>query len=132
MNKEERRIMSLPGMQEKFREAMGAIKPYDQFWCPRYRRDTNEFLCKEWDCRNGYIDHCDGIESTTIRLPLPIDRDNPERGLWGMVDWSHWDIATNHLGEVSLFNTTTRSTIHYTTPTLALLRALASQWGIEI
>jgi hypothetical protein len=70
-----------------------------------------------------------------IVLPLPIDPRNPERGLWGMIDWARFDV---HCGagkmylfeddrfKRELFNT------GWSTPTLALLKALAMQEGIGI
>lgn len=57
------------------------------------------FITKIKDKKDGgyvYVRWSDGKESCDkpsfmdefIWLPLPIDPVNPERGLWGMVDWS--------------------------------------------
>jgi hypothetical protein len=133
---EELRLMTIPEMQEKFREAMISLEMFDLVY---FREEGKVASFTGYFSENGY-EFSSGDEilmgdpintDDPLRLPLPIDPVNPERGLWGMVDWSHWDIATNHLGEVSLFNTASRLTIDYTTPTLALLRALMAQEGIE-
>jgi len=71
------------------------------------------------------------------RLPLPIDPRNPERGLWGMIDWSKWEAhiivngklrITNHRPRV--FSETWFDVID--TPTLALLKTLTVQERIKV
>jgi hypothetical protein len=64
-----------------------------------------------------------------IRLPLAIDSDNPERGLWGMVDWYRFHIGDSvRNGSLWVLE---RGCVWDTvaTPYLALLRALAHQIG---
>lgn len=62
------------------------------------------------------------------RLPLPIDPVNPERGLWGMVDWDRWEcIPTQPDGRMTMYcNGRWKFTA---LPTKALLRALCEQEG---
>jgi hypothetical protein len=97
--KEELRIMSLPGMQKKFQEAMG--------------------------CQQNYDVKVDGII-----FPLPIDRDNPGRGLVGMLNSQGWRELDDRFNmNVGYFQTLRK--ISDTNFTLALIHALASQWGIE-
>lgn len=68
-----------------------------------------------------------------VRLPLPIDPENPERGLWGMIHGpremillkdnnGNICVAVRHRGEF----------FSAASPTLALLKALAWQEGIEV
>ena len=37
-----------------------------------------------------------------LRIPKPIDWQNPERGLWGMVDWKAYTFDIKHDGTVFL------------------------------
>jgi hypothetical protein len=122
-------------LQPVFRLRMGGLKIHDQFWCPRYTRYTNEFLCKEWDCRKGYVDRCEGIESCALRIPLPIDPGNPERGCWGMIDSYKKELHTWRSGRsiVELVDKEgVRKIYEDRNPTLALLKALAVQGRIKI
>lgn len=70
-----------------------------------------------------------------LRLPLPIDPVNPERGLWGMVDWRrfHVEDSLNYDGMLTIFERASCGTFTFNgTPTLALLKALAHQRGIDL
>jgi hypothetical protein len=124
--KEELRIMSLPKMQEKIKEAMGEEDGFDSVMCGKFNRAVSYDRCSR--CENR---HCDGY---SYRLPLAIDRDNPERGLEGMLHGSL--IMRRSFGNREWYLTITTeqdvNTLSGGTPALALLRALASQWGIEI
>jgi hypothetical protein len=134
--KEEIRIMSLPGMQKKFQEAMGHIIHRDSYMFPRSDKVY---------VHDGHRDKTPlpkYIEIEAIRLPLTIDRDNPERGLLGMVvrcegifscdlEWQPgliegdgWRLSLNWYKKIKQYTGDT--------PLLALLRALQAQWGIEI
>ncbi len=75
--------------------------------------------------------------SPLIRLPLPVDPINPERGLWGMVNKDKYAIELNGFGATvtqfySADGTTPYNITTYNTPTVALLRALMHQFGIEV
>lgn len=119
--KKEIEIMSLPGMQEKFRERMGDSKERDHFHCMTC---GSNFTKHQDDC------NCNDYESERwIICPLPIDPDNPERGLWGMVDWGIWKCEVTVAGRLKMSCGYTLHIEDY--PTLALLLALAHQWGIE-
>jgi hypothetical protein len=63
-------------------------------------------------------------------LPLPIDPRNPERGLWGMVNWGRWTCSVSVSG--SLLMECGYSISFEDTFNLALLKTLAVQEGIEI
>jgi hypothetical protein len=129
MNNEALRLMSLPAMQEKFREAMGPWQEGDPYYSylDRVGGFVEDQVCEDFN--NGEFE---GV----VRLPLPIDPNNPERGLWGMVDWKRWRAVqdiTDMSGLTWLFWTPFESnTVRIRdTITLALLRALMHQWQIE-
>jgi hypothetical protein len=64
-------------------------------------------------------------DEALIRIPFPIDRDNPERGLWGMVGWSKYECWL-YDGKMSI-HSKDREEIgpRYSDPETALLKALA-------
>ena len=66
-----------------------------------------------------------------IFLPLPIDPENPEKGLWGMVDSYKKELHTWRSGKRAILELIdkkgVRKIIETDTPTLALLKALAAQ-----
>ncbi len=64
-----------------------------------------------------------------IRLPLPIDPRNPERGLWGVINGKCGISLHLYKGNHYVNNGTGQDYIGKT-PTLALLRALAAQEGV--
>ncbi len=116
-------------LQPKFREAMGMIRFGD--WVhfkggvgPVTDRQVNQGNGREYSIINagfGWIE-----EQYLDRLPLSIDPRNPERGLWGMVDWEMVDAEINHCGQIYVHPITNGHRI----PELALLKALAHQEGV--
>ena len=131
MNEEELRILSLPVMQERIREAMGGWQKGDKFSVNKHEYFYSDGT---WWYPGGII------PKSAIRLPLPIDPNNPERGLWGMCS------GVVAIGEV-LFKDSYFVTIRMTdskgeyekfmshkgaTPILAILKALCHQWKVEI
>ena len=115
MNKEYIRLCSIPAVQEKIRERMGGPIPGD--W----------LLSKEG--KPVLVVTCSN-NTGLIRLPQVHDWQNPERGLWGMVDWKKYagDIQDN--GEISIIEIDGDFSIR-AAPELALLRACMHQWEIE-
>ena len=72
---------------------------------------------------------------TVLFVPPAIDPENPKRGLWGMVDWSLFKIAkVFDNGNIAIRNVELDECKFYVadTPYLALLKALAHQWGIGV
>lgn len=154
MNTEELKYYT--ALQGKFREAMGPISEGDRV---ALEFDSNSVDCgfvtqtktlekdiisadlvyvrwysdKPW--RDQSCDKREWADEHFIRLPLPIDPVNPERGLWGMVDWGRFDAHCGG-GNLYIFETDRWSREIFDTnwkrPTLALLKALAHQWGIEV
>jgi hypothetical protein len=106
-------------LQPFFMEKMGPWQVGDQYYST---------ITKVVEFITGYSGF---PTSDYIRLPLPIDPRNPERGLWGMVDWDNWDISfVFDNGDVIIqkgFRLSGESIKD--TPTLALLKALAAQEG---
>lgn len=78
---------------------------------------------KPW--RDQSCDKRDWAEEHFIRLPLPIDPVNPERGLWGMVDWFWWNCFVQTNGMLQMSSSRNGSLVD--TPPLALLRAIDAQ-----
>lgn len=133
MTDEELKLYSHPKMQEFFRQKMGLFQDGDQvlynthvtYWCEECGDGgffSNEFM----KTKN---------KDELIRLPLPIDPINPERGLWGMIEtktlyllsprpsWPYYSVRMGNGDAVT--------SIDGETPTLALLRALAHQLEVE-
>jgi hypothetical protein len=157
----ELKYYSNPKMQEKFREKMGEWQSGD-----RIRRKYTIFgdpideqiwskdkmfeivIIREqssiktyWHCQNeeGYertLTDQDMLSETCVRLPLPIDPENPERGLFGMLEKEEfrglYPSTCEHQAEWTCRVYKEGTSIFYdsATPTLALLKALAEQWEI--
>ncbi len=68
--------------------------------------------------------------SRYLHVPLPIDPVNPERGLWGMVDWSRLWPVISCAGELGIRRVDKEMGVcNLSPPTLALLKALRVQEG---
>ncbi len=121
-------------LQEKFRERMGKEQIGDRIYDP-YLQQSGFVSSIDGD-RIDYINE-DGEcywtkRKDIIPIPLPIDPRNPERGLWGMVDW------TKLTYDEILYYQEGRLRIRFfdewiiEVPELALLKALAHQWKVEV
>ncbi len=75
-----------------------------------------------------------GPPTDALHFPLPIDPRNPERGLWGMIDWDRFSFHIARDGEMNIFGLPFLGCDNfesgYCTPTIALLKALAAQEGV--
>lgn len=123
--KEELKYYSHPAMQEKFEEVMRRWQPGDRYIIPG---SMDIFTVPEED---AYIN-----KGYHLRCPLSIDAEHPERGLWGMVNWTmFWpdiDVQSKMHIRHRPKNEHDWNEFRATgTPTLALLKALAAQWGVE-
>jgi hypothetical protein len=123
-------------LQPNIKEAMGEWRPGD--W------GYDELSCVECFCNSTYpltfIFPASGTRVLNItkilRLSHDIDRTNPERGLWGMVDWKKYHVKIEADGLMNIFvdygmNGKEYVTNGWQTPTLALLKVLAHQWGVK-
>jgi hypothetical protein len=122
---EELRIMSLPGMQEEFAKRSKEWDEHDRVLCQD--RQSENYV-------TTYENHVCMCNCEPRWFPLPIDLVNPERGLWGMVDWGRFVASVGNGGVVNIqeFPWGREMFFASATPTLALLKALAHQWGVEV
>ena len=111
-------------LQPKIREAMGEEGIYDGRYCEAQKRHLTMLDC-QYECPE-YYKNCE----CAIRLPLPIDPRCPERGLWGMVDWSYWSFEDEGNGNARVSGG--GEFVFVGTPELVLLKALAWQEGIKV
>jgi hypothetical protein len=118
---------SHPKMQDKFRERMGEALPHDNICCK-----TMDWIKHVDDCAYSGDESCNSQKCPLmIRLPLPIDPRNPERGLWGMVDWKFTDLeVVDNDGAVSIVSGD--DFFYRGSLELALLKALAHQWEVKV
>jgi len=110
-------------LQPFFKEKMGDWQAGDEFAI----KSINTITLTVQEDPNAIPDHA-------IRIPLTIDDINPERGLLGMVKMSKSDCVI--IGGIeTLVSITIKGVdeiIVADTPTLALLKALCAQKGVEI
>ena len=135
MNNINLKYFTHPKMQEKIREVMGEVMTYDPICCSKFDLKWVKVVL---DCSYADETCSDRTCPNRIRLPLPIDPRHPERGLLGMIDegtmrglypslFEHeakWTCSI-HTGNTSMF-------YDADIPELALLKALAHQWGIDV
>jgi hypothetical protein len=130
--KEERKLFALPAVQKLFREKMGEWQLDDRGLLPkpyitvRVIKTNNELLFSFID--GGTLSIHDSSVSQFLRIPQTIDQDNPERGLWGMLDWLDWLIDVDGDNHITLSKIGTNFTVEGV-PTLAILKALVEQIG---
>ena len=128
-------------LQPKIREAMGEWQPGDRgysdgieyfFTGTVWWSDTKYYQFKSVEDGVSHIDT--QVTDSIIRLPLPIDPRNPERGLWGMVNWNRFFVMVDGNGRMTIaFDDYEGKYIaDNDTPTLALLKVLAAQWKVEV
>lgn len=90
---------------------------------------------------NGYEDiYCiDCIEDNTsiykdaIRIPKVYDWQNPDRGLWEMIDWHECEVDILHSGKLDFYPKEAKLLINRIVcddPFTALLKALCEQEGV--
>ena len=118
----------LKRLQPLFKEKMGNIK-------------TNDMIYNlEWKQTN-YVafSHDQNMFQEDLRIPLIIDWQNPERGLWGMVNWWKFSQETEKgSGDIGIYklryirtDPPTQQFSYVGAPFTALLKALAEQEGYE-
>lgn len=119
-------------LQEKFKEAMGPWQEDDPYYDPinKDRGYVEEIMPDFFNSPE-----CDSV----IRLPLPIDPVNPERGLWGMIDWGKFELKLLDEGLVAIYwkdyshiMPVNKEIDYNISINIALLKAIAHQWGIEV
>lgn len=123
-------------LQPVFKGKIGDFIPSDRvsldgeigfIWRIKGKKDGGLIYCM-WPNDTGSCDKPKWAYNNFIRLPLPIDPENPERGLNGMLE-----SGILHVGRVrSMVEIEGINYFHSPTPTLALLKALAHQEGIAV
>ena len=134
LSPEELAILSKPHVQAFIRERMGAIQKRDSLIYLRGPCFVSETIhpayyrlqFESYQARNNYEKIF--VDEKAIRIPRSIDDERPERGLWGMIDWSSYELITTAGGELAIWGRTMPRSV-CDTPTLALLRALEAQIG---
>ena len=112
-------------LQPLFREKMGAWKEDDY---GKYGDCDPEVMVMYIADMNS-PDTPQSWKDIWLRIPKPIDWQNPERGLWGMINWKRFDIKrVSESGGV--FLTDRDSGDGFADPSTALLMALCSQEGV--
>jgi hypothetical protein len=116
-------------LQPLFKERMGEWQAGDRYATPK----GEILLCTLAPL--GFVADEEGHlykENTCIRLPLPIDPVNPERGLLGMLEGDYYDLHYNVYASkwVVRPDLVDGNTFEANTPTLALLKALKAQEGV--
>ena len=117
---------------------------------PLYKRVMGEWQLGDWGylgetliCATGNLEekfnhNLDGLplnelgKASILIIPLTIDSEHPERGLWGMLDWNKEPLTNkvtstieiDALGRIYLSNGIWRD------PTTAILKALCEQEGV--
>ena len=131
INQEELHILSIPKMQEFFREKCGEWKLGDWFWNDRDQKamPVDNYAVNLLNKGTRFT----GETVDAIRLPLPVDPVNPARGLWGMIDWRKWKVVDSAQGNLRLWLKSMQPLFEVQdTPTLALLKAIAKQQEIDL
>lgn len=108
-------------LQPVFKKKMGDYLRYDRIMEKEGMGSIGHIQDAE------YANYCQGKNLIDfIHLPLPIDPENPERGLNGMLE-----SGILYVGRVrSMIEIEGINYFHSPTPTLTLLKALAHQEGI--
>lgn len=110
---------------------------YEKVMGPR-QHGWDRYTCEELDVDfeglkihlvHVYNEDLDNKCTKCIRLPLPIDPVNPERGLWGMLDWDQYEPLVDLEGNMAIAGVTG---LNFEPPTLALLKALCVQYELEV
>ena len=87
--------------------------------------DSQEFLA---------VDRITFADKNWLRIPKPIDWQNPERGCWGMVDKNRWTIISHNSNDWIIQDNSNKRTklcdSIIADPVTALLMALCEQEGV--
>ena len=114
-------------LQLLFKDKMGEWQEEDEGFCMEHRRvyiDNCPFAADKYS-------ECDGEQ---LRIPKPIDWQNPERGCWGMADKNRWTIISHNSNDWIIQDNSNKRTklcdSIIADPFTALLMALVAQEGV--
>lgn len=124
-------------LQPKIIEAMGPVQHGDDY--------AIEVLPEQWEIetqgmikKGNYNDYCTTIERcrqgyNILFIPKVYDWQNPERGLWEMIDWHECEVDILHSGKLDFYPKEAKLLINRIVcadPFTALLKALCKQEGV--
>jgi len=109
----------IEALQPVFKKALGARKQLDEWLYCKERKEILSYM------RCLRCPHCSGgeMDANLLRAPLPIDPQNPRRGVMNMISGLQWWVVRG-LDSLSAHTDNT--------PYLALLKKLAAQEGMTI
>ena len=109
-------------------EQLDMIKRLQPVFTAKIKEWADDDLCYCNQCGNQiltYWKHGQQCPVEPLWIPRPIDWQNPERGLWGMVDWERWILSTD-IDNTKVYIRSTDCDIK-DDPFTALLKALCHQ-----
>lgn len=106
-------------------------KETKSFYIYRERLDNVHYFLTESANEHEYLTN---ELDQFIWLPRFVDLDQPERGLWGMLDWNKWRVrtATAEKGSLMIYLKDDQYYLYDGNPTEAVLRALAEQYEVKV
>ena len=111
-------------LQPIFKEKIILPYCYDLHYCERQKKLSVDYPCVICSTFRDNM-KC----NSKIILPLPIDPVNPERGLWGMVDWKRFVRRILSDGKIEIL-IPEANICYIADPETALLKALCEQEGV--
>lgn len=123
-------------LQPLFKERMGEWQVGDEFYPIAFDSDYQLFVIDR-----GNLDILDQfgnqlLMADVLRIPKPIDWQNPERGLWGMIDSkkdiseANFTLDKHNKVHLLFFKNGVACEIFAQDPFTALLKALCEQDGV--
>ena len=121
-------------LQPLFREKMGEWQKGDSYYVPNPHKREDIKPLYYFGCGTYWGIEFKDVPINAIRIPKPIDWQNPKRGCWMMVDWSYASIENMSDGSVEIYINRThedeKPIFIKADPFTALLMALCSQEGV--
>lgn len=90
----EEQLDMIKRLQPFFKERMGDWQESDQYYSEKYKELS--YVHFVFHLKKFVADE------TALHIPKVYDWQNPERGLWGMVDWKAYTFDIKHDGTVFL------------------------------
>ncbi len=125
-------IEFLKKLQPKIKECMGFLMPFDKFIFNGEEYTFRFLNFGKWYCSDKLgmsIEFTNLTIDDILHIPLAIDPINPERGLWGMIDWNEWDSQVLQGGLLYIKQSDKVIGGWMNDPYTAMLKALCEQEG---
>lgn len=113
-------------------EQLDMIKRLQPFFRKIMKEWKDNDLCYCSDCDHRiktYLKHSYNCIAEPLRIPTMYDWQNPERGLWGVVDWEKFYIK-EHYSSIDAHKDTDEVLFRKYDLSTALLKALCEQEGV--